>query len=134
LKTKFRTEPEVGLAVLGGIFGEGVDLPGEQLIGVCNVGLGLPMINEEQELIREYFEEKNGNGYLYAYYIPGLIRVIQSAGRVFRTPEDKGVVLLVDERFADERIQELLPPDWFRTGRSFSQADYREALAEFWGE
>ncbi|HEX2954127.1 MAG TPA: helicase C-terminal domain-containing protein [Bacillota bacterium] len=123
----------LGLAVLGGIFGEGVDLPGEQLVGVCNIGLGLPMINEEQELIREYFEEKNGNGYLYAYYIPGLIRVIQSAGRVFRTPEDKGVVLLVDERFADERIQEMLPPDWFRTGRAFSQADYREALAEFWG-
>lgn len=124
----------LGLAVLGGIFGEGVDLPGEQLVGVCNVGLGLPMINEEQELIREYFEEKNGKGYLYAYYIPGLIRVIQSAGRVFRTPEDKGVVLLVDERFADERIQEMLPPDWFQAGRAFSQANYREALVDFWGD
>lgn len=124
----------LGLAVLGGIFGEGVDMPGEQLVGVCVVGLGLPMVNEEQELIRAYFEERNGQGFLFAYYIPGLIRVVQSAGRVFRTPEDMGVVLLVDERFTDDRIQEMLPPDWFRSGRAFSRSDYREALETFWAE
>ncbi|HEX3045117.1 MAG TPA: helicase C-terminal domain-containing protein, partial [Bacillota bacterium] len=76
----------VGFAVLGGLFGEGVDLPGEKLIGALIVGPGLPVVSDEQELIRLYFEERNGQGFLYAYLIPGLIRVIQSAGRVFRTP------------------------------------------------
>lgn len=122
----------LGLAILGGLFGEGVDMPGEQLVGVIIVGLGLPSPDEEQELIRAYFEERNGRGNLYAFFIPGLIRVVQSAGRVFRSAEDRGVVLLVDERFADERYQEMLPPDWFMPGREFSPADYRAALKEFW--
>jgi DNA excision repair protein ERCC-2 len=125
---------QLGLAVLGGMFGEGVDFPGEALIGVLIVGPGLPMVNEEQELIREYFEERSGDGFFYAYLIPGLIRVIQAAGRVFRRPEDKGAVLLVDDRFGDERYQELLPPDWFMPGRSFSDADYRKTLTAFWEE
>ncbi|HYH01513.1 MAG TPA: helicase C-terminal domain-containing protein [Bacillota bacterium] len=125
---------QLGLAVLGGVFGEGVDLPGDALVGVMIVGPGLPMVNEEQELIREYFDERDQQGFFYAYLVPGLIRVIQSAGRVFRRPEDRGVVLLVDDRFADERYQELLPPDWFVPGRPFSNPDYREALAKFWDE
>jgi DNA excision repair protein ERCC-2 len=125
---------QLGLAVLGGMFGEGVDFPGAALIGVLIVGPGLPMVNEEQELIREYFEERNGAGFFYAYLVPGLIRVIQAAGRVFRSPEDKGAVLLVDDRFGDERYQELLPPDWFMPGRAFSDADYRQTLAAFWEE
>jgi Rad3-related DNA helicase len=123
----------VGLAVLGGIFGEGIDLPGEQLIGVMVVGPGLPMVNDEQELIRQYFEERNNQGYLFAYLIPGLIRVIQAAGRVFRTPDDKGVVILVDDRFLHENYLELLPPDWFMPGRPFSMPDYRQVLSDFWG-
>lgn len=122
----------IGLAVLGGLFGEGIDLPGEQLIGVFIAGPGLPVVNEEQELIRAYFDEREGNGFLYAYLIPGLIRVIQSAGRVFRTPEDKGVVMLVDDRFLRDEYQELLPPDWVQPRRTFSTPDYRETLAEFW--
>lgn len=127
-------QSNLGLAVLGGLFGEGVDLPGEQLIGILIVSLGMPMVNDEQELIREYFEERNGQGFLYAYLIPGLIRVIQSAGRVFRTPEDKGVVMLVDERFNDERFRELLPQDWFAPGREFSTSDYVKVLEDFWNE
>jgi DNA excision repair protein ERCC-2 len=134
LSRKATGRSQLGLAVLGGMFGEGVDFPGEELIGVLIVGPGLPMVNVEQELIREYFEERNGAGFLYAYLIPGLIRVIQSAGRVFRRPDDKGVVLLVDDRFGDERYQELLPPDWFFPGRPFSHPDYRQVLAEFWAE
>jgi DNA excision repair protein ERCC-2 len=125
---------QVGLAVLGGMFGEGVDFPGEALIGVLIVGPGLPMVNEEQELIREYFEAQNGAGFFYAYLVPGLIRVIQAAGRVFRRSEDRGVVILVDDRFGDERYQELLPPDWFLPGRPFTNPDYREALTAFWEE
>lgn len=124
----------VGMAVLGGQFGEGVDLPGEQLIGVFIVGPGLPMVNEEQELIRAYFNDRDGNGFLYAYLVPGLIRVIQSAGRVFRTPEDKGVVMLVDDRFLQEEYQELLPPDWFQPGRPFSTEEFQEVLRRFWEE
>jgi DNA excision repair protein ERCC-2 len=124
----------VGLAVLGGLFGEGIDLPGDQLVGVVIIGPGLPVISDEQELIRMYFDERNGEGFLFAYLIPGLIRVIQSAGRVFRTPDDKGVVLLVDDRFLDERYQELLPPDWFMPGRPFSNANYKQFLQEFWKE
>lgn len=92
------------------------------------------MVNLEQELIREYFDERDHQGFFYAYLIPGLIRVIQSAGRVFRRPEDRGVVLLVDDRFGDERYQELLPPDWFVAGRPFSSLEYREILADFWSE
>jgi DNA excision repair protein ERCC-2 len=122
----------VGLAVLGGLFGEGIDLPGEQLIGAAIIGPGLPVISDEQELIRMYFDERNGEGFLFAYLIPGLIRVIQSAGRVFRTPDDKGVVLLVDDRFLDERYQELLPPDWFKPGRHFSSSNYKFLLQDFW--
>lgn len=123
----------VGMAVLGGIFGEGIDLPGEQLVGVMVVGPGLPAVSDEQELIRQYFEERNGQGFLFAYLIPGLIRVIQAAGRVFRTPDDKGVVILVDDRFLDENYRELMPPDWFMPGRPFSIPDYRQALSDFWG-
>jgi DNA excision repair protein ERCC-2 len=125
-------QSNVGLAVLGGIFGEGIDLPGEQLVGVMIVGPGLPSVNDEQELIRGYFDERNGQGFLFAYLVPGLIRVIQAAGRVFRTPDDKGVVLLVDDRFLQESYQELLPSDWFMPGRPFSTADYRLLLKEFW--
>lgn len=127
-------QTRLGLAVLGGSFSEGIDLPGEQLIGVIIVGPGLPMVNEEQELIRVYFDERNNSGFFYAYLVPGLIKVIQAAGRVFRTPEDNGVVLLLDDRFGDERYRELLPPDWFLPGRLFSNPDYQEALARFWGE
>ncbi|MGE5529267.1 MAG: ATP-dependent DNA helicase [Patescibacteria group bacterium] len=124
----------LGLAVLGGIFGEGIDLPGERLVGVCIAGPGLPQVSEEQELIRSYFQERNEQGFLYAYLIPGLIRVVQSAGRVFRGPEDRGVVILVDDRFLHEAYQELLPPDWFAPGREFSREDVGEALREFWGD
>lgn len=124
----------IGLAVLGGLFGEGIDLPGEQLIGAAIIGPGLPVISDEQELIRMYFDERNNEGFLFAYLIPGLIRVVQSAGRVFRTPEDKGAVLFVDDRFLDERYQELLPPDWFKAGRPFSSPNYKLLLQDFWND
>jgi Rad3-related DNA helicase len=120
--------------VLGGLFGEGVDLPGERLIGAFVVGPGLPTVSEEQEVIRRYFDERNGQGFMYAYVIPGLIRVIQAAGRVFRTPEDKGVVVLFDDRFLQPQVQELLPVDWFDPRRVFSTEDYVTEVEEFWGE
>ena len=128
------SQSNLGLAVLGGLFGEGVDLPGEQLVGVMIVGPGLPTVSAEQELIQSYFNETESGGFLYAYVIPGMIRVIQSAGRVFRTPEDRGVVLLVDDRFLHESYQELMPPDWFLPGREFSSENYVEILKDFWNQ
>lgn len=123
----------LGLAVMGGLFGEAVDLPGEQLVGVIIVGPALPPRSMELELIRAHFDEPDGEGFLYAYVIPGMIRVIQAAGRVFRTPEDRGVVVLLDDRFLQEPYRELLPADWGAEDAGFSTPHYRERLEEFWG-
>jgi DNA excision repair protein ERCC-2 len=122
----------LGLAVMGGLFGEAVDLPGERLVGVIIVGPGLPSVNPEQELIREYFDERNGEGFYHAYIVPGMIRVVQAAGRVFRTPEDRGVVVLIDDRFLEEQYRSLLPEDWGADEPEFSTEAYRERLGQFW--
>ena len=98
----------LGFAVMGGIFGEGVDLVGDRLIGCAIVGVGLPQVNPRQEMLRRYYEEQSGCGFDYAYRYPGMNKVLQAAGRVVRTPQDKGVVLLLDDRFAQ--------PDTARTG------------------
>ncbi len=123
----------LGLAVMGGLFGEAVDMPGEELVGSIIVGPGLPGIGMRQELIREYFDaERDGEGFFYAYTVPGLIRVIQAAGRVFRTPQDRGVVVLLDDRFLEDPYKELLPPDWHADDPEFSTAEYLQMIAEFW--
>ena len=125
----------LGLAVMGGLFGEAVDLPGEALVGVIIIGPGLPGVSAEQELIGEYFEEeREGDGFFYAYQVPGIIRVIQAAGRVFRTPTDRGIVLLIDDRFLQFPYRDLLPEDWGAGDPEFSTPDYKARLAEFWGE
>jgi len=122
----------LGLAVMGGLFGEAVDLPGERLVGVIIVGPGLPSINPEQELIREYFDERDGEGFYQAYIVPGIIRVVQAAGRVFRTPEDRGVVVLMDDRFLEEQYRGLLPEDWCADDAEFSTEAYKKRLQQFW--
>ena len=125
----------LGLAVMGGLFGEAIDLPGEQLVGTVIVGPGLPALSLEQELIQAFFEEqREGEGFLYAFVVPGLIRVIQAAGRVFRSPRDRGVVVLMDDRFLESPFRELLPPDWNAEEEEFSTEDYRAVLEEFWGD
>ncbi|MHB9022598.1 MAG: ATP-dependent DNA helicase [Armatimonadota bacterium] len=125
---------KIGLAVMGGLFGEAIDLPGEQLVGTIIVGPGLPGVNAETDLIREYFDETHADeGFFYAYIIPGMIRVIQAAGRVFRTPQDRGVVILMDDRFLEEPYRDLLPEDWGGGDRDFSTREYRAVLGEFWG-
>lgn len=123
----------LGLAVMGGLFGEAVDLPGEQLVGVIVVGPGLPGLSPESELIRAYYDEREQDGFYHAYIVPGLIRVVQAAGRVFRTPHDRGVVILMDDRFLDDPYRALLPLDWGADDPEFSTRNYRERLAEFWG-
>lgn len=106
-------ETLVAFAVLGGIFSEGIDLTGEKLIGVIIVGVGLPQINHEQNLIKDYFDEKNNQGFSYAYQLPGINKVIQAAGRVIRQMDDYGVILLLDQRFNQISYQKLLPPSWY---------------------
>lgn len=132
----FQREPErslVGFAVMGGAFGEGIDLVGDRLIGVIVVGVGLPRINEEQDLIRDYFQERGTPGFAFAYQYPGMNRVLQTAGRVIRTAEDRGVVCLIDERFAQTRYRRLFPREWQPRYITSSDCATRE-LDRFWEE
>ena len=102
----------VGFAVMGGIFGEGIDLVGERLVGAIVVGVGLPQICLERELVRAYYDEQELAGFDFSYTYPGMNRVLQAAGRVIRSPEDRGVVLLVDRRFGWTNYRRLFPPHW----------------------
>ncbi len=102
----------VGLVVMGGIFGEGIDLVGERLSAAVVVGVGLPGISIENELIRDYFSRTREKGFEYAYMYPGINRVLQAAGRVIRSETDRGVVLLIDERFDSVRYRSLFPDHW----------------------
>ena len=102
----------VGFAVMGGIFGEGIDLVGKRLMGAVIVGVGLPGISLERELIKEYFTNALGAGYEYAYLFPGINRVLQAAGRVIRTEHDRGVILLIDQRYSRYQYKSLLREEW----------------------
>ena len=106
-------ESIVGCCVMGGIFSEGIDLKEDRLIGAAIVGTGLPMVCHERELFKDYYDEKKGKGFDYAYRYPGANKVFQAGGRVIRTAEDKGVILLLDERFLQRQYQELFPREWF---------------------
>lgn len=106
----------IGFAVLGGAFGEGIDLPGKRLIGAFIATLGMPQINPINEEIKTRMQPMFGNGYEYAYLYPGIQKVVQAAGRVIRSTDDRGVVYLLDDRFAQSTIRHLLP-DWWRPVR-----------------
>ena len=108
--SEFRNKQNiVGLFVLGGVFSEGIDLPGDMLIGVIIVGVGYPKISMEREIIKEYFNEK---GYDYSYIYPGINKVFQAVGRVIRTEDDEGSALLIDDRYFNKKYDRLLPSDW----------------------
>ncbi len=102
----------IGFAVLGGAFGEGIDLPGARLIGAFIATLGLPQMNPVNEQMRQRMQAIFGAGYDYTYLYPGIQKVVQAAGRVIRTESDRGVVYLIDDRFAEAQVQELLPRWW----------------------
>ena len=102
----------IGFCVMGGIFSEGIDLTGERLIGAAIVGTGLPQVGCEREILKNYYDEKAQNGFAYAYRYPGMNKVLQAAGRVIRTKEDRGVVLLLDERLLQREYLELFPQEW----------------------
>ena len=122
----------LGFGVLGGVFGEGIDLAGDRLIGCAVVGVGLPQVNARQEMLRRYFDEKNGQGFDFAYRYPGMNKVLQAAGRVIRTPEDRGVVLLIDDRFGYSEYSRLFPPHWSHRKALHQPQQLREELAAFW--
>ena len=107
------TKTTIGLCVMGGIFGEGIDLKDSRLIGAVIAGTGLPMVCTQNELFRNYFDEKKGTGFNYAYQYPGMNKVLQAAGRVIRTDSDRGAILLLDERFLQNSYQSLFPREWF---------------------
>lgn len=132
----FEENPEcthVGFCVMGGIFGEGIDLKNDRLIGAVIVGTGLPMVCNERELFRGFYDGRGNKGFEYAYLYSGMNKVLQSAGRVIRTTDDRGVILLLDERFRTQQYQELFPREWF-PHTNVNIGNVREAVQSFWEE
>jgi Rad3-related DNA helicase len=120
--------PKLGLCVLGGLFSEGVDLPGEQLIGAMIVGVGLPTPTFRLRTLQAYYEARFGDGFLYAWMIPAMQKVSQAGGRVIRTETDRGLVLLMDDRYFDPRYARLLPEHW-----ALREGGVTEAARALWG-
>jgi len=127
-----RGENTLGFGVLGGIFSEGIDLKGDALIGVIIVGVGHPMICFEREIIKEYYDNKNSSGYEYSYMYPGMNKVLQAAGRVIRTEEDRGIVLLIDDRFLHKRYLSLFPKEWDSYHVTSNNEHARNEVLGFW--
>ena len=121
----------LGFCVLGGIFSEGIDLQGDSLIGSIIVGTGIPMVCEENELIKRYFDELDGEGMKYAYIYPGFNKVLQAAGRVIRTHDDVGIVALLDYRFGYSSYKKLFPREWDNI-RNISNDNVAWELNAFW--
>jgi DNA excision repair protein ERCC-2 len=109
---KNTTNTKFGFLVMGGAFFEGIDLLGDALTGVIIVGVGLPMVSEENDILKDHFEQEYGKGFEYAYQYPGLTKVIQAVGRGIRDTSDKGIAILMDERFSYSSYLSLFPPHW----------------------
>lgn len=121
----------VAFCVMGGVFSEGIDLKEERLIGVIIVGTGLPMVCVEQEILKGYFEETEERGFDFAYQYPGMNKVLQAAGRVIRTREDEGVILLLDDRFLRRDYLELFPREWEHY-HLVNRNNVSRCIADFW--
>ena len=122
----------VAFAVMGGIFSESIDLIGDRLIGAVIVGVGLPQICFERNIIREYFDKIMGEGFNYAYTYPGMNKVMQAGGRVIRSEDDKGVILLIDDRYRTNIYRKLLPQEWSHYKKIGNPIDLEGLLKEFW--
>lgn len=123
----------IGFCVLGGSFSEGVDLPGSCLIGTVIVGVGMPGLSSLRNIMKEYYDEtREGEGYTYAYTYPGVNRVLQAAGRVIRTPTDRGVVVLLDDRWLEEPYRRMLPAHWEDVCAVGDPASLAERNGRFW--
>jgi len=131
----FATNPDqtlVGFALMGGIFGEGIDLIGDRLSGAIVVGVGLPQIGMEREIIRSYYETTDRQGYEFAYLYPGFNKVLQAVGRVIRTEVDRGIVLLIDERFSQMSYKKLFPEEWKKIRYGANTVSLSKTIESFW--
>jgi Rad3-related DNA helicase len=127
-------ETLIGFLVLGGVFSEGVDLAGDKLIGAVVVGVGLPLITKETDMIADFFGKANGRGFEYAYMYPGMNKVLQAAGRVIRHETDIGALLLIDTRFLSGEYRKLFPPHWRHLKVTQGSAAVARAASQFWAE
>jgi DNA excision repair protein ERCC-2 len=127
-----RVKTMLGFAVMGGMFSEGIDLTGDRLSGAIIVGVGLPQLCLERDVIMDYFDENKGVGFDYAYKYPGMNKVQQAAGRVIRTEQDRGIVVLIDDRFDQTGYKKLFPKEWegYLVAKNINRLD--EIIAEFW--
>lgn len=126
-----KKETLLGFCIMGGIFSEGIDLMGDRLIGAAVVGTGLPQVNLERELLKQYYDKKGECGFDHAYRYPGMNKVLQAAGRVIRTKEDVGTILLMDERFLNPDYRMLFPAEWEDAAVCrLGNVDYH--LKQFW--
>ena len=128
---KEREESLVAFCVMGGIFGEGIDLKNDKLIGAIVVGTGLPQISNEREILKNYYDNKSGNGFDFAFRYPGMNKVLQAAGRVIRTTEDCGVILLLDERFLQSDYNSLYPREWDKR-ETTNLLEISSRVEDFW--
>jgi Rad3-related DNA helicase len=124
----------LAFVVLGGVFSEGIDLKGTRLIGAAVVSVGLPMISEERNVIKDYYNRYSDDGFAFAYIFPGMNKVMQAAGRVIRTETDRGTVLLIDSRFTETAYRSLFPPEWAHYVRLKSVNELSTVLADFWAD
>ncbi|MCJ0572684.1 ATP-dependent DNA helicase [Enterococcus cecorum] len=122
----------LGFCVLGGVFSEGIDLKKNRLIGSIIVSVGLPQISKEQEELKKYFDEKNQQGFYYIYQLPGFNKMMQAAGRVIRTEEDRGVILLIDQRFSRKDYMQLYPSHWSKGVVVHDLSSMLNQLKQFW--
>lgn len=122
----------LGFCVLGGVFSEGIDLKKNRLIGSIIVSVGLPQISKEQEELKRYFDEKNQQGFYYIYQLPGFNKMMQAAGRVIRTEEDRGVILLIDQRFSRKDYMQLYPSHWSKGVVVHDLNSMLNQLKQFW--
>ena len=122
----------IGFAVLGGIFSEGIDFYSDKLIGAIVVGVGIPQISFERDLIKEHFESEEISGYEYAYVNPGITKIIQAAGRVIRSETDKGIIVFIDDRFAQYKYRNIIKKQYKNNEyvTNGKQIDY--LLEHFW--
>ena len=126
-----KEQATINFCVLGGIFSEGIDLTGDRLIGVAIVGVGIPQIGIERNLIKAYFDEIEKEGYHYAYTYPGMNKVLQAVGRLIRTEEDKGVIMLIDDRYQTPLYQSMLPHEYTCV---YEENRAKESIQRFWRE
>ena len=133
--SRFLKEPKkttIGLLTLGGSFAEGIDLAEDRLIGVAVVGVGIPTISKERDMIRSHFKEIGQDGYAFAYRNPGINKVMQAVGRLIRSEKDVGAALLIDDRYLQRDYRELFARVWPNYAVVFSPEEIEEELSSFY--